>query len=141
MNLETERKRLLERDAEWSKLASEGRDVERILSYWTDDAKVIPPNLPVVDGKEALRAYVEQSFQIPGFRISWSSSDAQFSPDGNLAYLFGTNSVTMEGPDGTPIRRDGRVVTVWRKEDDGQWRCAVDIWNGGPDSEGESTDD
>jgi hypothetical protein len=39
MDLERERKRLLERDAEWAALSSTGRDVERILSFWTDDAK------------------------------------------------------------------------------------------------------
>ena len=25
-----------------------------------------------------------------------------------------------------------RAVTIWRKESDGEWRCAVDIWNTGP---------
>ncbi len=34
MDLAAERTRLLRRDAEWSVAASEGRDVERILSYW-----------------------------------------------------------------------------------------------------------
>jgi ketosteroid isomerase-like protein len=132
MNLAAERTKLLERDAEWAALASEAQDVEAILSYWTDDAKVIPPELPVVEGKDAIRGFVEQSLQIPGFHINWSSSAAGFSPDGNLAYLTGTNSVTMDGPDGTPIKSVGRVVTIWRKEPDGEWRCAVDIWNAAP---------
>ena len=40
--LETERARLLERDAEWARVASEGRDLERILSYWSDDTVTFP---------------------------------------------------------------------------------------------------
>jgi ketosteroid isomerase-like protein len=24
-------------------------------------------------------------------------------------------------------------VTIWRREADGEWRCAVDIWNAEPD--------
>ena len=32
MNLENEKDRLLQRDSEWARLASEGQDVERILS-------------------------------------------------------------------------------------------------------------
>lgn len=132
MDVEAERSMLLKRDAEFSALASEGRDIEAILSYWTDDAIVIPPDLPQVVGKAALREYVEGSFRIPGFNITWSSKDVEFSADLSLAYMFSDNTVTMDGPDGARITIPGRAVTVWRKEPDGEWRCAVDIWNGAP---------
>ncbi len=93
MDLAAERTKLLERDAEWAALASEGRDVEAILSYWTDDAVVLPPGLSAVIGKTALREYIQGSLQIPGFSITWASTDVVLSPDGNLAYMFGENSV------------------------------------------------
>jgi uncharacterized protein (TIGR02246 family) len=131
MDLAAERIRLLERDAEWAAAAFEGRDPELVLSFWTDDAVVIPPGLPAVVGKDALRQYVRASMQIPGFRITWTSTDVTFSPDQNLAYIFSNNAVEMNTPDGTPIRNEGRAVTIWRREPDGQWRCAVDIWNAG----------
>ncbi len=127
MDLAAERNRLIQRDAEWSIAASEGRDVERILSYWTDDAIALPPGLPAVVGKAALRQYVEDSMQIPGFRISWTSTDVTFSPDGNLAYMHSRNAVTMDAPDGTPSTTKGRAVTIWRRELDGECHCAVDI--------------
>jgi ketosteroid isomerase-like protein len=124
-----ERTRLLRRDAEWADAASEGRDVEHILSYWTDDAVVFAPGMPAVAGKDALRQYVLGSLQIPGFKISWTSTDVSFSPDGNLAYMFSRNEVTMNSPDGRPVTTEGRAVTIWRRESDGEWRCVVDIWN------------
>jgi ketosteroid isomerase-like protein len=129
MDLPTERARLLGRDAEWAVVASEGRDIERILSYWTDNAVVFPPGLPAVVGKAALREYVLGSMQLPGFRITWTSTEVTFSPDGNLAYMFSRNAVSMDAPDGTPTTTEGRAVTIWRREADGEWRCAVDIWN------------
>ncbi len=43
MDLAAERSLLLQRDAEWAAAASEGLDLERVLSYWTDDAIVMPP--------------------------------------------------------------------------------------------------
>ena len=132
MDLASERTRLLQRDAEWAAAASEGRDIERILSYWTDDAVVLPPGLPAVVGKAALRQYVQGSMQIPGFRITWASQDVTFSPDGNLAYMFSRNAVTMNAQDGAPTTTEGRAVTIWRREPDGEWRCAVDIWNAEP---------
>ena len=56
--------------AEWEKWASEGRDVDRILLYWTEDAVFMPPGLPPVVGEAALRQYVEVSMRIPGFSIT-----------------------------------------------------------------------
>jgi ketosteroid isomerase-like protein len=127
------RDRLLERDARWAKLASEGGAVDEILSFWTDDAVVIPAGMSAVIGKDALRAYVEGSRAIPGFRISWSSSDAEVSGDGTLGFVLSSNDILMDGPDGQPVINRGRAVTVWRSEPDGEWRCAVDIWNAEPD--------
>jgi ketosteroid isomerase-like protein len=132
MDLERERERLLERDAEWAALSSRAQDVDRILSFWTDDAQVFAPGLPVFSGKAALRSYVEGALAIPGFHITWTTSEARLSPDGQLAYLLGTNAVTIAGPEGQPVTTSGRAVTVWRREPDGNWRCAVDIWNDEP---------
>ena len=132
MNLERERQRVLEQDAEWAALSSKGQDVDRIVAFWTDDARVFAPGLPAFSGKAALRSYVEGALAIPGFHITWSTSEANLSPDGQLAYLLSTNAVTMPGPGGQPVTTNGRAVTVWRREPDGNWRCTVDIWNDEP---------
>ncbi len=134
MDLEAERERLLKRDAEWASLASKSRDVERIVSFWTDDARVCPPGQPVLVGKAALRSYVKAALEVPGFHITWTTSDVTLSPDGNLAYLLSTNAVTLPTSDGRLLTLPGRAVTIWRREADGEWRCAVDIWNDEPAS-------
>ncbi|HUF35531.1 MAG TPA: DUF4440 domain-containing protein [Gemmatimonadales bacterium] len=54
------------------------------------------------------------------------------SPDGRMAYLLSRNAVTIPGPEGRPVPTSGRAVTVWRREPDGDWRYAVDIWNNEP---------
>jgi ketosteroid isomerase-like protein len=69
--------------------------------------------------------------RIPGFKITWESNDVTFSADGQLAYMFSRNAVTVNAPDGAPMTTEGRAVTIWRRESDGEWRCAVDIWNAG----------
>src|SRR5947208_14438670 len=79
-----EAERLLKRDAEWAALASAGRVIDRILSYWTDDAVVLAPALAPVIGKAALRGYGENCFRIPGFEISWKSREVRVSPVRNL---------------------------------------------------------
>ena len=130
----TEEASLLKRDAEWAEAAASGQDVEKIISYWTDDALVIPPGQPVVKGKAAIRTFVTESLKIPGFRIHWVSENVSFSPDGLMAYMRATNETTIPGPDGKLMTLSGRGITVWRRDPDGQWRCAVDIWNDPPAS-------
>ena len=122
------RARILQLDAEWSE-AAQGRDVDRIVSYWADDATVLPPGSPPVVGKPAIREFVAKSFQTPGFRISWKTNDVVVSASGGFAYATGTNRVSFTGPDATPVTVDGKAVTVWRREKDGSWKCVIDIWN------------
>ena len=88
--------------------AAENKDVDKITSYWTDDAVVIPPGQPAVKGKEALRKFVEESMKIPGFSISWKSSDIKFSPDGKLAYMYGENRMTMNDSTGNKMIIPGK---------------------------------
>src|SRR5205823_5858522 len=125
----TEQAKLLRRDAEWADLASAGKDVEKIVSYWSDDAVLIFPAQPVLEGKEAIRAYVTANLNTPGFKIHWVSEKPVFSPDGKLAYMRGTDELTVPGPNGTPITLHLRGISVWRMDSDRQWRCVVDISN------------
>jgi ketosteroid isomerase-like protein len=127
-----EQAKLLRRDAEWADLASAGKDVDKIVSYWSDDAVLIFPGQPVLEGKPAIRAYVEASLKTPGFKIHWVSEKPVFSPDGKLAYMRGTDELTVPGPNGTTITLHLRGISVWRLDADGQWRCVVDISNQQP---------
>ncbi len=127
-----ERAKLLHQDAEWADLASEGKDVDKIVSYWSDDAVLIFPRQPVLEGKAAIRAYVAASLNTPGFKIHWASEKPVFSPDGNLAYMRGTDEFSVPGPNGTPMTLHLRGISVWRLNADGQWRCVVDISNEEP---------
>src|SRR3981081_172179 len=53
--------KLQRRDAEWADLASAGKNVDSIVSYWSDDAVVIEPGQPAVEGKAAVRNFVAES--------------------------------------------------------------------------------
>ena len=124
--------KLMQRDAEWADLATAGKDVEKILSYWTDDAVVMEPGQPAVEGKQAIRAYVTQSLSTPGFKIHWVSQKPTFSPDGKMAYMRGTDEMTVPGPKSALMTLHLQGYSIWRKDADGQWRCVVDVANEAP---------
>ena len=98
----------------------------------SNDASVFPPGSPALVGKDAIRAYIAQSLQMPGFRISWKTNEVTVAESGDLAYGVGTNRVSFSGPDGKPVTVEGKAVTIWRKDSAGAWKCVVDIWNDVP---------
>ena len=139
VDIEAEQAAILKIDKEWASAASEGRDIERIVSFWADDATVFPPGFPAVVGKDAIRQYISESFKIPGFSVGWESTEVTISPNGDFAYAVGKNHFSFNDSDGNPITSYGKVVTVWRKEADGSWKCVIDIWNEEPSPESQAT--
>jgi ketosteroid isomerase-like protein len=123
---------LMRRDADWANLATAGKDVDRIVSYWSDDAVILEPGQPAVEGKQAIREYVASSLKTPGFKIHWVSEKPTFSPDGKMAYMRGADEMTVPGPKGEPMTLHLQGYSIWRKDADGQWRCVVDISNEKP---------
>jgi ketosteroid isomerase-like protein len=124
--------KVAQRDADWSRVSFQGKDIESIVSYWSDDAHLLQPGLPPIDGKAAIRAFVTASLKIPGFKIHWVSEKPVFSPDGKMAYLTSSVETTAPGANGALETTHGRSVTIWTPGTDGQWRCVVDISNDAP---------
>ncbi len=132
LDVAAESAKLAQRDADWSSASFEGKDIEKIVSYWSDDAHVLQPGLPPIDGKTAIRTFVSASLKIPGFKIHWVSEKPVLSPDGKMAYMLGNVETSAPGANGTLQSTHGRGVTVWRRDADGVWRCVVDITNDAP---------
>jgi ketosteroid isomerase-like protein len=133
-DLEAERQAILAADEAW--VAAAGRkDFEQTMSYWTDDATMMPPDIAPLKGKDAIGEYIAAGFALPGFAASWKSQEIVIAADGKTAYQFATNEFTASDSAGTLHTVAGKGVVIWRKEPDGAWRAAVDIWNGvGPSS-------
>jgi len=129
---EAARNDLLRRDGEWAAAAGT-TEVERIVSYWSDDAVITPPHEAPVAGKPAIRKFVDDSLKVPGFSVRWKPAEAVVSSAGDLGYTTGENVFTFPDATGKAATHPGRYVTVWKKDDAGQWRCVIDFWNEAPE--------
>ena len=118
-------------DEAWSGAAAAARDVEQIVSFWAEDAIVIPPGQTPVIGENAIRNYVADSLKIPGFSIQWKTTRFAIARDCDLAYGVDTNQVSFNDEKGNRVTLRGKAVTIWRMEN-GAWKCVVDIWNDDP---------
>lgn len=130
-DLQAERQALMQTSRAWAQAAASG-DLERIVSFWAEDAVVLPPDQPAVVGKAAIRDYVRQSLAIPKFSITWDPERATIAAAGDLGYLVEHNRFSFADSTGKIHTQYGKGVTVWRKDPTGAWKCVVDTWNNNP---------
>ena len=123
---------LMQFSSDWSDMVMTAPPGE-VLEFWADDAVMAPPNLDFIEGKEAIAGYLANymgdSAVVPNFSIEWTPRSGYVSESGDLAYLIETNLVRFDDPEGNPVAIRGKVVTVWKKNEAGEWRNVVDMWN------------
>ncbi len=116
-----------EQDTQWSKTAGTG-DVDGTVSYYSDDASVLAPNAPMATDKAGIRAVWVQ-LVAPAVTTSWTATKVDVAESGDLGYAMGTYDVKPKDPKDVASADHGKFVEVWRKQADGKWKCAVDIFN------------
>ena len=115
-------------DAQWSAAAA-AKDVDKTVSYYSDDAVVMPPNAPSATTKEAIKKAWKEMLTTPGAAISWKATKVEVAKSGDLACVSGTYEETTTDASGKPVKDRGKYVEVWEKQADGKWKCGADIWN------------
>jgi ketosteroid isomerase-like protein len=105
------------------------RDLERIVSFYADEAVQMPTAEQIGTGKEAIRAEWKHVLGIPGFESKSALKQVDASRSGDMGYTRGTYTSRMVGRDGSVVTEPGKWVSIWKKQDDGNWRIVVDTFN------------
>jgi uncharacterized protein (TIGR02246 family) len=113
-------------DDQWSKAAG-AKDVDKTVSYYSEDAVVMPPNGPRATTKEAIRALWKDL--LTDAKISWKTKNVEVAQSSDLAFSSGTYEVTLNDPSGKEVNDRGKYIVVWKKQADGMWKCVMDMWN------------
>jgi ketosteroid isomerase-like protein len=116
-------KALREADEQWSKVAG-AKDLDKTVSFYADGAVVLPPNQAAVKTKDGIRNLWKE-FLDSLTDISWKTTHAETAKSGDMGYLVGTYELTMK--DGTKDR--GKYCEVWKKQADGKWKVATDMFS------------
>jgi ketosteroid isomerase-like protein len=119
---------LRDADAAWSKAAG-AKDLDKTVSYYADDAMVMPPNASAATTKDAIRNIWKDLLASPGLVISWKGLKVEVAKSGDIGFITGTYELTMNDAAGKPVPDHGKYVEVWEKQKDGKWKCGADIWN------------
>ena len=130
VDLEVERASLMQADQAWYEAysASDNRP-ETFVGLLEEDAYLLPPDAPMAQGKADIGAIIAMLEATPGFSITWSPSVAEVGNAGDMGFTVGIYEIQMEDPEVGPVRIVGKYTTVWRKQPDGTWMVAVDMFN------------
>ena len=122
----TSRQALRNLDAEWSAAAA-AKDVDKTVSYYSDDAIVLPPNAkPRPPRKRSEQWKGDLDSMIRG---SWKATRVEVAKSGDMAYISGTYEWTSKDASGKTVKDHGKYLEVFEKQADGSWKCGADCWN------------
>ncbi len=110
-------------DDQWSTAAG-AKDLDKTVSFYSDDAIVMPPNAPAATTKEAIRRGWKDFLDTVS-DLRWKTTRVEIAKSGDLAVLIGTYDMTTK--DGT--KDHGKYCEVWEKKADGNWKCGTDMFN------------
>ncbi len=113
---------------DWIK-AGEAKDLEKFLSFYSDDATVYPSGAPAASGADARRKLWTEVFALPEIQIKIVTVKVEAAKSGDIAYETGSFEESYKGPKGKPVNATGKYVVVWKKQADGQWKAIADIFN------------
>ena len=103
-------------------------DIEALLAIFTDDALLMPPNVPKVEGAEALRAWLEGLYEQVSIEGRYTHHALTLAGDWAFEEVaFELTSTPVGG--GEPMVEAGKGFHVYRRQPDGTWRIAIDVWN------------
>jgi ketosteroid isomerase-like protein len=97
-----------------------------VKAYYAEDAVVLPPNGPLVQGRAAMESWFASFPPMSDFRAEIIEVEGR----GDLAYVRGAYSMLFTPPGASePIKDTGKYIEIWRKQADGSWRAIRDIFN------------
>lgn len=102
--------------------------VDSFLAVLTTDAVMMPPNEPMLTGAEAIRTWhqnIANQFSVDGRYID---SEVSLLGDWAIERYDGVMRFSPKAG-GPPAEQQLKGLHVYRRQPDGSWRIAQDIWN------------
>ncbi|HXX71076.1 MAG TPA: DUF4440 domain-containing protein [Candidatus Acidoferrum sp.] len=112
-------------DQEWSKAAT-AKDLDKVMSYYAEDAVLFAPKAPAFVGKGNIRKAWQSLLATPGMQMTTTPSLIIVARSGELAVERGSFRVASTDKKGKPIEETGQFVLVWNKAPDGTWKVLAD---------------
>ncbi len=102
-------------------------DATTLANFYTEDAMLLPPNFPMIKGREAVEAFWAGGFQMGIKEIVLTI--VEVIGMGDMVCEIGESEVTIQPEGMDAIKDKGKYLAIFKKAVDGTWKVYVDIWN------------
>lgn len=100
-------------------------DWKAVAATYTQDAMLLPPNMPAVVGRDAIQAFFTQFPPI----VSMDVTDVEMDGCCTVAYTRGTYRLSIAPPGAGTLHETGKYIEIRRKESDGRWLKLRDMFS------------
>jgi uncharacterized protein (TIGR02246 family) len=109
------------------------QDFEGMAELYTEDVVVMPPNHPAIRGRKQLLDFMRTYPRVTSTEFQVDEIEGY----GDIAYVTGSYAMTLQ-PEGapSPVNDRGKYMEIRRKQPDGSWLLARDIFNSDLDHRG-----
>ena len=109
-------------EAEFQRHANANDAAALTEAFYNDDAQLLPPNAPQVNGKSAIRDFWKAFLAAGVSDVVLDTGNV--SSSGDLAYGVGIYGFTAAG-----TRQSGKYVVVYRRQSNGSYRAVADAFS------------
>jgi uncharacterized protein (TIGR02246 family) len=100
-------------------------DFAKLASYYTENAKLLPPGSEMLVGKENIQNFWKGASEMGIKAVRIETLDVTSSDE--IAVENGRYTLTIQPDENTNVEEVGKYVVVWKFADG--WKLDVDIWN------------
>ena len=108
--------------------AIEEKDASGLLALFDTNLVLMPPNEPPIVGKAALRSWFLRLTDEFSINVDTSAEEVKVTGDWAYERFSFRHTMTPTGG-GEPTTARGKGVHVYRRQSDGSWKLARDLWN------------
>ena len=111
------------------RVAVDSGNAAAVAAVYASDASLLAPNLPLQRGRGAIQKFWSGHFEAYTVKVEVTSD--MIEGRGDLAYKMGHYRLTAvpKSKSAPGIADDGKFVEILKKQPDGTWKYAVDIFN------------
>jgi uncharacterized protein (TIGR02246 family) len=102
------------------------KDWSKVVSYYSEDGMLLPPNGPAVQGRAAMQKLFESWPKL----ITFTENIPEIEGGSDLAYVRGTYEMVMSTSGSkAPVKEAGKSLAIWERQRDGSWLVTRVMWN------------
>lgn len=107
--------------------ALNAKDSKAVAELYHEDASLLPPNEPIVTGRDNIRNYWQGGIDAGVFDVSVTTLAT--GGLGDVGYEVGTFRLSFPDSAGKVITETGKFLEILKRGEDGIWKSSYGMWS------------